>query len=266
MAPNSPSSPSKPMRKHLKKLSKAIMKSHRVQLPKYNLPIRLRPWFLVFTCVIMVILAFLGFTDFSRALPLNDKFLHFTCLCVATGVFYFIFDVEEEARRIWFWRHSGLIFTAVICFFFGGFVSEIVQSMLPRKEFQPGDVVANWLGSTVGLYLAYYIEKYYRSRREIARLYRPLETDDISDADDASDNEETSGTQLLPLYSHPSAPSKSKPVKVARLHDVWDEREELFDIGNDSGEEDGAGTPRPLHESFQDVPTLPPPKIIITSL
>jgi hypothetical protein len=254
------------MRKHLKKLSKAIMKSHRVQLPKYNLPIRLRPWFLVFTCVIMVILAFLGFTDFSRALPLNDKFLHFTCLCVATGVFYFIFDVEEEARRIWFWRHSGLIFTAVICFFFGGFVSEIVQSMLPRKEFQPGDVVANWLGSTVGLYLAYYIEKYYRSRREIARLYRPLETDDISDADDASDNEETPGTQLLPLYSHPSAPSKSKPVKVARLHDVWDEREELFDIGNDSGEEDGAGTPRPLHESFQDVPTLPPPKIIITSL
>jgi hypothetical protein len=127
-------------------------------------------------------------------------------------------------------------------------------------------VVANWLGSTVGLYLAYYIEKYYRSRREIARLYRPLETDDISDADDASDNEETSGTQLLPLYTHPSAPSKSKPVKVARLHDVWDEREELFDIGNDSGEDDGAGTPRPLHESFQDVPTLPPPKIIITSL
>lgn len=144
-------------------------------------------------------------------------------------------------------------------------MSEIVQSMLPHKEFQSGDVVANWLGSTVGLYLAYYIEKHYRSRREIARLYRPLEMDDISDADDASDGEGPSGTQLLPLYSHPSAPSKSKPVKGARLNDVWDEREELFDIGDDSGEEDGAGTPRPHHEGFQDVPSPPPPKIIITS-
>ncbi|KAG1799752.1 uncharacterized protein HD556DRAFT_1344600 [Suillus plorans] len=260
MTSNSPTSPSKPMRKHFKKISKAIMKSHRVQLPKYDLPVRLRPWFLVFTCVIMVTLAFLGFTNYSRALPLNDKFLHFTCLCVATGVFYFIFDVEEEARRIWFWRHSGLIFTAVVCFFFGGFVSEIVQSMLPHKEFQSGDVVANWLGSTVGLYLAYYIERYYRSQREIARLYRPLETNDISDAED----EGMSGTQLLPLYSHPSAPSRSKPAKVARLHDVWDEREDLFGVGDDSDEEDDAGTPRPQRESSQHV-SLPPPKILITS-
>ncbi|KAG0708367.1 hypothetical protein DFH29DRAFT_795330 [Suillus ampliporus] len=260
MAPNS-SSPSKPMRKHLKKISKAIMKSHRVQLPKYDLPIQLRPWFLVFTCTIMVILAFLGFTNFSHSLPLNDKFLHFTCLCIATGVFYFIFDVEEEARRIWFWRHSGLIFTAVVCFFFGGFVSEIVQSMLPSKEFQSGDVVANWLGSTVGLYLAYYIEKYYRSRREIARLYRPLQTDEMSDTEDAEDDEGTSGTQLLPLYSQPSAPSKSKPTKATRLSDVWDEREDLFGVGDDSDEEDGTDTPRPLS---QDVPP-PPPKIIITN-
>ena len=43
----------------------------------------------------MVLLAFLGFTNFSRSLPLNDKLLHFLCFCVATGVFYFIFDVEE---------------------------------------------------------------------------------------------------------------------------------------------------------------------------
>lgn len=52
-------------------------------------------WFLVFTCVVMVLLAFLGFTDFSRALPLNDNFLHFLCFMVATGVFYFIIDIEE---------------------------------------------------------------------------------------------------------------------------------------------------------------------------
>ena len=52
-------------------------------------------WFLLFTAIIMVALAFLGFTNFSHALPLNDKMLHFICLMLATGVFYFMFDVEE---------------------------------------------------------------------------------------------------------------------------------------------------------------------------
>lgn len=43
----------------------------------------------------MLILAFLGFTNFSHGLPINDKLLHFFCLMLATGIFYFIFDVEE---------------------------------------------------------------------------------------------------------------------------------------------------------------------------
>jgi hypothetical protein len=43
----------------------------------------------------MLSLAFLGFTNFTHAIPLNDKLLHFFCLGIATGVFYFIFDVEE---------------------------------------------------------------------------------------------------------------------------------------------------------------------------
>ena len=36
-----------------------------------------------------------------------------------------------------------------------------------HKEFQIGDVVANLLGSSVGLYISYYLEKYYRHRREV---------------------------------------------------------------------------------------------------
>ncbi|KAH7916560.1 hypothetical protein BJ138DRAFT_1139333 [Hygrophoropsis aurantiaca] len=267
-----PSSNSQPknVRKYVKKWSKAIMKSHRVHVPKYDLPIRFRPWFLIFTCVIMVLLAFLSFTNFSRSLPLNDKLLHFICFCIATGVFYFIFDVEEDARRIWFWRHSSLIFTAVMCFFFGGLVSEIVQSMLPYKEFQFGDVVANVFGSSTGLYLAYYSERHYRSRREIARLYRPLDTDETSDAEDLTDDEGDQSTQLLPMYhnnntsSSPSKPTsqvpKGKSQKARRLGDVWDEREELFGIGEDSDEDD-ADTPRPPRIAGQ--PPLPP-KITIT--
>jgi len=49
----------------------------------------------VLTFLIMLSLAFLGLTNFAHAIPLNDKLLHFFCLGIATGVFYFIFDVEE---------------------------------------------------------------------------------------------------------------------------------------------------------------------------
>lgn len=41
---------------------------------------------------------------------------------------------NRDARRIWFWRHSPLILTGLICFFFGGIVSEIVQSLLPVRR------------------------------------------------------------------------------------------------------------------------------------
>jgi hypothetical protein len=49
----------------------------------------------LFTFLVMALLGILGFTNFTHALPLNDKFLHFTCLGLATGIFYFILDVEE---------------------------------------------------------------------------------------------------------------------------------------------------------------------------
>lgn len=49
----------------------------------------------------------------------------------ATGLFYCIWDVDEPARRVWFWRHIALILTWITCFAAGGLGSEIVQSLLP---------------------------------------------------------------------------------------------------------------------------------------
>jgi len=192
----------------------------------------------------MLLLAFLGFTNFAHALPINDKLLHFFCLMLATGVFYFIFDVEEDARRIWFWRRSPLIFTGFVCFVLGGIVSEFVQSLLPHKEFQFGDIAANILGSSIGLVIAYYLEKYYRARREIHRLYRPLNTS----MDSFSENEEDleAGTQLLPMSDpNPQGSGTKAAPKTSRLEDVWDEREELFDIGEESDEDDDRGPQSP---------------------
>ena len=58
-------------------------------------PHSLYPWFVAFTILIMLLLAFLGLTNVAHVYSLNDKLLHFFCLGIATGVFYFIFDVEE---------------------------------------------------------------------------------------------------------------------------------------------------------------------------
>ncbi|KAK7020561.1 hypothetical protein R3P38DRAFT_2970192 [Favolaschia claudopus] len=267
------------------KAFRTIMKSHRLRIPKYeHLPIRFRPWFLLFTILVILVLAFLGFTNFSRSLPLNDKALHFLCFGAATGVFFFIFDVEEDQRRVWFWRHSALIITGFICFFCGGIMSEFVQSLLPvrfqhmsidffftatvnqpqYKEFQFGDIVANLLGCSVGLFASYHMERYYRKRREIARLYQPLDAgSSLSDSEDDED-----GVQLLPTHNS-TAPTPTKGQKSApRFTDVWDEREELFGIGGDSDDEDPLtpGVTRPPPPRQPAPPSAAPvPKIFVSA-
>lgn len=42
---------------------------------------------------------------------------------------------NRSVRRIWFWRHSPLIFTGFTCFFCGGILSEFVQAALPVESF-----------------------------------------------------------------------------------------------------------------------------------
>ncbi|KAK2464210.1 hypothetical protein APHAL10511_003667 [Amanita phalloides] len=215
-------------------IAKTIMKSHRFPFPK-NSVIRLRPWFLLFTCIVMAILAFLGFTNFSRAVPINDKLLHFLCFAVATIVFYFIIDVEEEARRVWFWRHLAAIFTTFVCFFCGGILSEVIQSILPYKQFDIEDIFANLVGSSAGLFAAHYLDRYYRYRREISRLYRPLDT-----ATPFSDDE--GDTQMLPTHSDSVLLNHKRRQKSMQLADPWDEHEELFGIGSDSEQDDEVET------------------------
>jgi hypothetical protein len=157
---------------------------------------------------------------------------------VVTAIFYFVIDVEEEARRIWFWRHLAMILTIFICFFCGAILAEVVQSFLPHKQFDMNAVFANLLGSITGLFVAYHIDRYYRYRREIARLYRPLDT-----ATPFSDDEdEGAGTQLLPTHTRSTIPNHKRGQKSIRLADPWDEREELFGIGGDSDDEAGSRT------------------------
>jgi hypothetical protein len=81
------------------------------------------------------------------------------------------------------------------------------------------------------------------------RLYRPLSASNSS-LNLPSDEEDESGTQLLPLYNKPDTPPSAlfpqHKINKGRgrgrsgslaLADVWDEREELFGVGDDDGDE-----------------------------
>ncbi|KAG8788092.1 hypothetical protein FRC16_001454 [Serendipita sp. 398] len=96
---------------------------------------------------------------------------------------------------------------------------------------------ANVFGALTGLFLGYRLEKYYRFRREVARLYQPLGE---SEAEDDSEEE------LLPTHNASKGNSSldgGDPRKnKMRLGNVWDARED-FDIGSPSDPESDEETP-----------------------
>lgn len=49
------------------------------------------------------------------SVPFSDKVLHFVCFFCATALFYTCWVVEEQARRVWFWRWWNELSSAVVC-------------------------------------------------------------------------------------------------------------------------------------------------------
>ena len=77
---------------------------------------------------------------------------------------------------------------------------------------------------------------------QISRLYRPLNAEEeLSDEEDLE-----AGAQLLPTHTSPTTTRDvtKGSVKGSRLANVWDEGEELFDIGEESEEDGEASHPR----------------------
>lgn len=213
------------------------------------LPLRIRPAFVILNILALITLAVLGFHPKSGSfIPINDKLLHFICFFFATGLFYFIWDVDEPARRVWIWRNVALLLTWIVCFVGGALFSEVVQSALPYKTFQWGDVLANLLGSALGLFVSYHAEKRHRLRREIARLYEPLDQDlygDEEEEDDLNEWDEDDGgdandpwrnvrpsTRKLSLGSNPAA---NKSVRTHRTDEGVIENGRIHENERSSG-------------------------------
>lgn len=180
----------------------------------FNLPLRVRPAMLVLTFIVLALLGLLGFHPTAQKyVYVNDKVMHFFGFMIASVLFYLIWDVDDPARRVWFWRHAPLMFSFVACIICGAIGSEYVQSLLPDKVFQFGDIMANLIGCTIGLYGAVNLERSYRSRRELEELYAPLDVEDYA-AEAAGDDLEDDVELERPAGA----------TKKTRFGNVWDDQ------------------------------------------
>ena len=87
---------------------------------------------------------------------------------------------------------------------------------------------------------------------------------------DDEDDDFEAGTALLPTHvdnTTRTPPSKPAPKSAnSRIGDVWDVREELFNIGDSDDEEEHQPATSSYHHSQSETGSLPStPKIIVTS-
>ncbi|GAA5879944.1 hypothetical protein JCM1840_006939 [Sporobolomyces johnsonii] len=159
-----------------------------------GLPLRIRPAFVLLTSLTLLVLSLLGFHPTLAArlappqVPFSDKVLHFVCFALATSLFYAIWQVEEHARRVWFWRWWNELAAILVCVLVGGIGSEFVQSLLPYKTFQAGDIVANLLGAGLGILVSHHVSRESRRSAELRRLYVHL--DQLSESDESEEEDD----------------------------------------------------------------------------
>ncbi|WOO79485.1 putative protein [Vanrija pseudolonga] len=206
--------------------------------PVKDVPLRLRPAMVFVVAAWLLLLGVLGFAPLPT-LPINDKALHFFGLGFATFLIYFVLEVPEGPhRRIWYIRRAPLILTLFCGFFVGGIISEIVQSMLPWKTFQLGDIAANLLGSTAFLYLAHLLDKRNRRRAELAQLYQPLSASASASYRDAQGRTHAFAPAAAGAAAGAGIALTDADVEAAheyehRTSNVWDDEVDDAELGND---------------------------------
>ncbi|TGZ80206.1 VanZ-domain-containing protein, partial [Ascodesmis nigricans] len=114
--------------------------------------------FAVSFVLLTLIAAYLGLS--SIQVPINDKVLHFITFFLLTLVFYWI--IETSRRRI---VHATLL----VCTLFLGIGSEFLQSFTTIRAFDPFDILANLVGSVLGLLLCTQYHRRMLERRRLAK-------------------------------------------------------------------------------------------------
>ncbi|CAH7690201.1 hypothetical protein BY996DRAFT_4583578 [Phakopsora pachyrhizi] len=157
-----------------------------------NLPVKIRPFFCLSTTITLVVLLVIWFHPSLHALmPIPEKLFHFFGFLIITSLFYSIPEVEDQSKVIWYWNYFNEISTGLVCFFLGGFCTEIIQLVIPWKAFSWSDLISNQLGCLAGYKLSEYLHRRYRHRLELSKFYEPLSS--LREIELPSDNEEDEG-------------------------------------------------------------------------
>ncbi|KAL7962163.1 hypothetical protein V8C34DRAFT_270943 [Trichoderma compactum] len=125
--------------------------------------------------LLLLLAGYAGLSTIQLGAYVNDKVLHFVTFFLLTVVFYWVIDTNR--RRI-------LHMTLVVCTLILGVGSEFVQSFLPNdRDFDIYDIVANIVGSLLGLGICAWYHKRMLERKRQHKRYDAVPGEDTEDVE-----------------------------------------------------------------------------------
>ncbi|PTB69218.1 hypothetical protein BBK36DRAFT_1167076 [Trichoderma citrinoviride] len=125
--------------------------------------------------LLLLLAGYAGLSSLQLGAYINDKALHFLTFFLLTVVFYWIVDTS---------RRRTLHMTLVVCTLVLGVGSEFVQSFLPNdRDFDLYDIVANIIGSLLGLGLCAWYHKRMLERKRQRKHYDAVPGEDTEDVE-----------------------------------------------------------------------------------
>ncbi|ORX53132.1 hypothetical protein DM01DRAFT_1383751 [Hesseltinella vesiculosa] len=116
---------------------------------------------LVVIFFLLILMGILGFAPIHVHEHVNDKVLHFMTFCILSVCLYYVWNLS--------FQRNLLLATSIMLVMSIG--SEFIQDLLPYRTFDVWDIVANLLGSGLGLILAFGLDYGWHARKEHQRRW-----------------------------------------------------------------------------------------------
>ncbi|KAK0713093.1 hypothetical protein B0T26DRAFT_716376 [Lasiosphaeria miniovina] len=125
--------------------------------------------------LLLLLAGYAGLTTLQVDTHINDKLLHLVTFFALTVAFYWIIDTN---------RRRTLNLTLVVCTLGLGVGSEFLQALAPLgRVFDILDLVANVVGSLVGLGLCSWYHKRMLERKRLRKHYNAVPGEDLGEED-----------------------------------------------------------------------------------
>ncbi|ORY99059.1 hypothetical protein BCR43DRAFT_488658 [Syncephalastrum racemosum] len=139
---------------------------------------------------LLIVFGVLGFAPVHLHEAVNDKALHFGAFFVLAVCLYFLWNLSYKRNLV---LASVILFSIAV-------LSEFIQGLLPYRTFDGYDIVANIVGGTLGLLVAFGLDYLIATRRDHRRRWGGkreaeyqralMEETDLDDFHDDPDDEE----------------------------------------------------------------------------